>query len=119
MSRQIKDIVITTIDSYHEECNILGLVHATIVVSKSVVGDFIANMKNWSVGGELPGYASMIDQAVHKAQWHLKKQALGMNADAVIGFRICSTEVSEGAAEIIAYGTAVQEKKLKQTETNQ
>jgi uncharacterized protein YbjQ (UPF0145 family) len=106
----IRTVVVTTIDHLHGEYDILGLVHTTIVTSKSLVGDLVANVKNWTVGGELPGYTDMIDAAVETAKNRLADRAREMEADAVIGFRLCSTEVSEGAAEIIAYGTAIKRK---------
>lgn len=99
---------VSTIDQLQAGYEVLGLVHATIVTSKSLVGDFVANVKNWTVGGQLPGYEEMIDAAVESVTQRLAERARSLGADAVIGFRLCSTEVSEGAAEIIAYGTAIR-----------
>lgn len=101
-------VIVTTADQIPGDYEILGLVHTTVVTSKSLVGDFAANVKNWTVGGELPGYTKMIDAAVETAQLRLQKITREEGGDAIIAFRICSTEVSEGAAEIIAYGTAVK-----------
>lgn len=103
-------VTITTIDAYPFDYEILGFVHATIVSSKSMVGDMVANVKNWTIGGQLPGYEVMIDNAVKLAMDRLSEIAEDIGADAVIAVKLCSTEVAEGAAELILYGTAVKHK---------
>ena len=102
------DVPLLTTDRFCDDQQILGLVHAVAVVSKSLVGDFIANIKNWSVGGELSPYADLVDTAVTLAMQRLAERAKAKGGDAVVGIRLCSTEVAAGAAEVIAYGTAVR-----------
>ena len=76
------------------EIEALGLVKGTVVQSKNFGKDFMAGMKTL-VGGEITGYTE-VDEA----------EALG--ADAVVGLRYGSASVMQGAAEVIAYGTAVK-----------
>ncbi|CAI8031310.1 UPF0145 protein VP1283 [Geodia barretti] len=67
-----------------------------------------ANVKNWSVGGELRGYSDMLQQTGHIVLQRMAEQAQEMKADAVIGMRLVTSNVAEGAAELIGYGTAVR-----------
>lgn len=101
-------MIVTTTESVNPEQKILGLVTATVVMSKSLVGDLSANVKNWTVGGELKVYAQMIDEALERANHKLRDKALRMGGDAIVGYKVCSTQVSEGAAEVIVYGTVVK-----------
>ena len=76
------------------EFEALGIVKGTVVQTKNVGKDFMAGMKTL-VGGEITGYTD---------------EAKEMNADAVIGVKYGSSQVMSGAAEVIAYGTAVKYK---------
>lgn len=102
------DVPLLTTDRFCDDQLIIGPVHAVAVVSKSLVGDFIANIKNWSVGGELPPYENLVETAVTLAMQRLAERAKERGGHAVVGMRLCSTEVAAGAAEVIAYGTAVR-----------
>ncbi|OPZ40733.1 MAG: hypothetical protein BWY99_00500 [Synergistetes bacterium ADurb.BinA166] len=90
------------------KCEYLGCVTASCCLSKSLVQDVASNVRNWTVGGELTRYTDMIDEAVALAAERLGEQARKKGANAVIGFRLSTTSISTGAAEIIAYGTAVR-----------
>ena len=65
-------------------------------------------MKNWTIGGELHQYKKMIDDAVALVMTRIQQEAKKTGADMVIGFRLSTTSVSSGAAEVIGYGTAVR-----------
>lgn len=108
MSHVDYEVPLLTTDLFCDGQLIVGPVHAVAVVSKSLVGDFIANIKNWSVGGELPQYADLVETSVTLAMSRLAEKARSMGGDAVVGVRLCSTEVASGAAEVIAYGTVVR-----------
>ncbi|MDI9371043.1 MAG: YbjQ family protein [Synergistaceae bacterium] len=104
-----KKIPVLTVDVIPgKRCEYLGCVTASCCLSKSLVQDVASNVRNWTVGGELTRYTAMIDQAVELAAERLGEQARKMGANAVIGFRLSTTSISTGAAEIIAYGTAVR-----------
>ena len=88
----------------------LGLVKGEIVQSKHVGRDIMAGFKT-IVGGEIKSYTDMIREARNVATERMIDEANKLGADAVIDVRFGSSAVMEGAAEIIAYGTAVKLKK--------
>ena len=90
-----------------KEVEPLGLVKGTVVQSKNVGKDFMAGMKTL-VGGEITGYTEMLTEARQIATKRMVDEANAMGADAVINVRFGSSAVMQGAAEVIAYGTAVK-----------
>ena len=90
-----------------KEVEPLGLVKGTVVQSKNVGKDFMAGMKTL-VGGEITGYTEMLVEARQIATKRMVDEAAVMGADAVINVRFGSSAVMQGAAEVIAYGTAVK-----------
>ena len=91
------------------EFEALGIVKGTVVQTKNVGKDFMAGMKTL-VGGEITGYTEMHNEARQIATKRMVDEAKEMNADAVIGVKYGSSQVMSGAAEVIAYGTAVKYK---------
>lgn len=89
------------------EIEALGLVKGTVVESKNIGKDFMAGMKT-IVGGELKGYTDMLVTARQMATKRMVDEAEAMEADAIIGVRYGSSAIMQGAAEIVAYGTAVK-----------
>ena len=85
----------------------LGLVRGTTVQSKNLGKDFMAGMKTL-VGGELTGYTEMLIEARQIATKSMVDEAEAMGADAVVGVMYGSSSIMQGAAEVIAYGTAVR-----------
>ena len=85
----------------------LGMVKGTIVQSKNIGRDFMAGMKGL-VGGEIVGYTEMLNEARQMAVKRMVDEAKELNADAVIGIKYGSSQVMQGAAEVIASGTAVK-----------
>ena len=90
-----------------KEVEPLGLVKGTVVQSKNVGKDFMAGMKTL-VGGEITGYTEMLTEARQIATKRMVDEATAMGADAIINVRFGSSAVMQGAAEVIAYGTAVK-----------
>lgn len=88
----------------------LGLVKGTVVQSKNIGRDFMAGMKT-IVGGEISGYTEMLVTARQIATKRMVDDAESLGADAIINVRYGSSSVMNGAAEVIAYGTAVKLKK--------
>ncbi|QEP41935.1 hypothetical protein D5085_01510 [Ectothiorhodospiraceae bacterium BW-2] len=100
---------VLSIESMPIDCQeVLGLVAVSFCYSRSLVGDMLANIKNWTVGGELTGYTTLVDEAMEAAERKLIDKAEQMGAKAVIGIRFSTTQVTHGAAELILYGTAVR-----------
>ena len=90
-----------------KEIEALDVVKGTVVYTKNVGRDFRAAMKNL-VGGELVGYTQMLNEARQMAVKRMVDAAELLEADAVINIRYGTSSVMSGAAEIIAYGTAVK-----------
>lgn len=90
-----------------QEYEALGMVKGTIVQTKHVGKDFMAGMKTL-VGGEIVGYTEMLNEARQIAVKRMVDEAKEMGADAVVGVRYGSAQMMAGAAEVIAYGTAVR-----------
>ena len=88
----------------------LGLVRANVVRAKHVGKDFIAGLKNL-VGGEIKEYTEMLSESREIALKRMEKKAKELDADAVINVRFMTSSIAGGAAEIMAYGTAVKIKK--------
>ena len=86
-----------------------GIVKGTVVQTKNIGRDFMAGMKTL-VGGEIVGYTEMLNEARQIATKRMVDEAKEMDADAVIGVKYGSSQVMSGAAEVIAYGTAVKYK---------
>ena len=85
----------------------IGIVKGTIVQTKNIGRDFMAVMKTL-VGGEIVGYTEMLNEARQLATKRMVDEAEALGADAVVGVRYGSSQVMQGAAEVIAYGTAVK-----------
>ena len=101
-------MMLVTIDSIPgKEYEVLGIVKGTVVQSKNIGRDFMAGMKTL-VGGEIAGYTEMLNEARQIATKRMVDEAQALGADAVIGVRYGSSAVMQGAAEIVAYGTAVK-----------
>ena len=92
-----------------QEIEALGLVKGTIVQTKNVGRDIMAGMKTL-VGGEIAGYTQMLNEARQIATKRMVDEARELGADAIIGITYGSSQVMSGAAEVVAYGTAVKYK---------
>ena len=90
-----------------KEVEPLGLVKGTVIQSKNFGKDFMAGMKTL-VGGEITGYTEMLVEARQIATKRMVDEATALGADAVVNIRFGSSAVMQGAAEVIAYGTAVK-----------
>ena len=90
-----------------KEIEDLGMVKGTVVMSKNIGKDFMAGMKTL-VGGELVGYTEMLNEARKIAVKCMVDEAEALNADAVLNIRYGSSSLMQGAAEVLAYGTAVK-----------
>ena len=90
-----------------KEVEPLGLVKGTVVQSKNFGKDFMAGMKTL-VGGEIVGYTEMLTEARQIATKRMVDEASARGADAILNIRFGSSAVMQGAAEVIAYGTAVK-----------
>ena len=85
----------------------LGLVQGSTVRAKNIGRDIMAGLKNL-VGGELKGYTELLQDARQEAMDRLAQQAASVGANAVLNVRFTTSSVAQGAAELLAYGTAVE-----------
>ena len=84
----------------------LGLVQGSTVRAKHVGRDFMAGLKN-IVGGELKAYTELLNEARQEATERMIEQAEAAGANGVINVRFSTANITAGASEILAYGTAV------------
>ena len=99
-------IVTTDSISGKEIIEVKGLVRGSTVRSKNIGKDIGASFKNL-VGGELTGYNEMLTEARQIAIGCMVEDAEAQGANAIVGMRLMSSSVMAGAAEMVAYGTAV------------
>ena len=86
---------------------VLGLVRGSTVRARHVGKDIGAVFKNL-VGGEVEEYTKLLGEVREQALDRMIAEARTRGADAVVGLRFAATEIASGAAEILAYGTAVK-----------
>lgn len=84
-----------------------GVVTGNTVRAKHIGRDFMAGLKN-IVGGELKGYTELLQDSRKEATDRMIEQARSMGANAVVNVRFATSSISQGAAELFAYGTAVK-----------
>ncbi len=85
----------------------LGLVKGNTIRAKHLGRDIMANLRHL-VGGEIAGYTEMMVEAREQATQRMIDEAIKKGADAIVGMRYATSMVMSGAAEVLAYGTAVR-----------
>jgi uncharacterized protein YbjQ (UPF0145 family) len=83
-----------------------GVVSGSTVRAKHIGRDIMAGLKN-VVGGELRGYTELLEESRQQALRRMLRQAEERGANAVVNVRFATSSVAQGAAELFAYGTAV------------
>ena len=86
---------------------VLGLVRGNTIRARHIGRDVMAGLRN-IVGGEIKEYTRMLTQARDEAISRMVKEAEALGANAVLGVRFTTSQTMSGAAEILAYGTAVR-----------
>ena len=90
-----------------KELEMLGMVKGSTIQSKHIGKDIGSALKT-IVGGELKAYNEMMNEARALATKRMVKEAEQLGADAIVNIRYASSAIMQGAAEVIAYGTAVK-----------
>jgi uncharacterized protein YbjQ (UPF0145 family) len=85
----------------------MGVVRGSTIRAKHVGKDILAGLR-MLVGGEVKEYTEMLTEARNESMRRMEAQAEKMGADAVINLRYMTSQVMSGAAEMLAYGTAVK-----------
>lgn len=86
---------------------VLGLVRGNTIRARHLGRDVMAGLRN-VVGGEIKDYTRMLSQARDQAIERMVKEAEDLGANAIVGVRFTTSQTMSGAAEILAYGTAVR-----------
>ena len=100
-------IVTTTDEIPGKKYEILGIVQGNMIQTKNIGRDFTQGMKSL-VRGELKSYVDMVNESRATATKRMIEQANSIGADAIVGMRYTSSTVAAGAAEVLAFGTAVK-----------
>ena len=102
-------MIITTTESVpnKEIVAILGVARGSTVRAKNIGKDIFAGFKN-IVGGEIHEYTKLQADSREEAIKRMIDDAESLGADAIVGVRLTTSMVTQGAAEILAYGTAVK-----------
>ena len=102
-------MLVTTTATIHgrDIVETLGLVTANTVRARHIGRDVMASLKNL-VGGEIQSYKQLLADARADAVRSLEQEAAKLGADAVVEVRLATATIAAGAAEIVAYGTAVR-----------
>lgn len=85
---------------------VLGLVQGSTVRARHIGRDLTAFLKNIT-GGEIREYTKLLAEAREQCLDRMREEAAKMGANAIVGLRFSSTDISEGASELLVYGTAV------------
>ncbi len=100
-------LLVTTETIAGKKIEMLGLVKGSTIQSKHLGNDIAQSFKTL-VGGELKAYNEMMNEARALATKRMVEEAEAMGADAIVCIRYASAAVMQGAAEVMAYGTAVR-----------
>lgn len=84
----------------------LGLVRGNTIRARHIGRDIIAGLRN-IVGGEISEYTKLLAESREQALDRMVEEARGLGANAIVDVRFTTSMVMQGAAELVAYGTAV------------
>ena len=105
----MKEIITTTSENIPKKkvSKVLGVVKGNTIRARHLGRDVFAGLKNL-VGGEIKSYTQMTTQAREEAFNRMVNEAIDLKADAIINIRFSTSMIMQGAAEMLAYGTAVK-----------
>lgn len=85
----------------------LGVVRGNTVRAKWIGADIMSGLRN-IVGGKLTEYENLLTEARESAMQQMTEDAEKLGADAIVNVRFMTSQIAQGAAEILVYGTAVK-----------
>ncbi len=102
-------MIVTTTETIagREIGEMLGLARGNVIKARNVGADILASVRNL-VGGEVTEYTKLMTVSREEALDRMIANANELGADAVVGMRFSTSMITDGAAEILAYGTAVK-----------
>ena len=86
---------------------VLGMVRGSTIRARHVGRDLMAGLRNL-IGGEVVEYTNLLAQSREEALQRMERRATDLGANAIVGMRFMTSMVMGGAAEMLAYGTAVE-----------
>ena len=107
-------MLLTTLETLqgYEITETLGMVRANTVRTRHGGKDILAALRN-IIGGEIVEYTKMLAESREQVMDRLENNARELDADAIVCIRFTTSAVMQGAAELLAYGTAVKLKKIQ------
>lgn len=102
------EFIVTTLEHVpgYRVRKVLGVVSGSVVRARSIGRDIVAGFRNLA-GGEIKEYTELMAESRDLAIRRMIEKARAMGANAVIGMRFSTSAIMSGAAEVMAYGTAV------------
>ena len=109
-------MILTNQDSFadYDITETLGLVRGNAVRSRHIGKDIMAGLRN-IVGGEVSEYVKLLAEAREQALDRMMTEARSKGADGVVAVRFVTSMIAQGAAELLAYGTAVKLRRVSST----
>lgn len=109
MTASRSDVLVVTTEGVpgREAVEALGLVRGSTVRAKHIGADIVAGLRNL-VGGEVREYAALLAGAREQAIDRMTDEARHLGADAVVAVRMETSQIQQGASEVVCYGTAVR-----------
>ena len=103
-----KEVIVTTLEFLpgYRVKKVLGIVSGNTVRARNVGRDIVAAFRNLA-GGEIVEYTELLASSRNEALSRMIEKAKALGANAVLGVRFATASITSGAAEIVAYGTAV------------
>ncbi len=102
------EFIVTTLEHVpgYRVRKVLGVVSGSVVRARSIGRDIVAGFRNLA-GGEIKEYTELMAESRDLAIKRMVEKARAMGANAVLGMRFSTSAIMSGAAEVMAYGTAV------------
>jgi uncharacterized protein YbjQ (UPF0145 family) len=104
--REVIHMLLATTD-LRTEYEVLGMVKGSSTKAKHLGKDIVAGLRK-IVGGDVKEYAELLQEARDEAENRMIAEAEKLGANAIIGIRFSTSSISQGMAEMLAYGTAVR-----------
>lgn len=104
----MEDVLVTTLEQVpgYRVRTVIGVVSGSVVRARSVGRDIVAGLRNLA-GGEIKEYTELMAESRDLAIKRMVEKARALGANAVLGMRFSTSQIMSGAAEVMAYGTAV------------
>jgi len=104
----MEEMILSTTDEIQgrRTVKVLGLVRGNTIRARHLGNDILAGLRNLA-GGEITEYSKMVAESREQALDRMVAEAEAMGANAIVGIRFTTNSMMQGAAELLAYGTAV------------